>query len=299
MARKKPNLDAIVAEIDGWRNAPHFLDMAWPENFRLFHYTSSEGLRGIIETNSIRFSDPLFLNDGSEVYYANSLLRDSLDAFMSGKGRSQRNFSVHIRDFIARTAYIYRPVIFCMSGKPDLLNQWRDYGRDIVPYSIELQPSVLIQQDWNFPCDLVRMIYDREVQNEILQSLFATIYSAVSKNPALLLKRESRSKLMNEILSIVWGVLVLFKNPAFAAEEEWRLLAYAPSLVGQRREFRSSTLGVVPFVSRKPREGTVLPIASVCVGPSPYGYISRMALDTFLQTHGHSCPTMHSEIPSR
>jgi len=66
-----------------------------------------------------------------------------------------------------------------------------------------------------------------------------------------------------------WRALLLhFKNPAFAAEDEWRLVSFGPWLAGQAIDFRSTALGVVPFFARTPRVGTQLPIVKIWVVPA-------------------------------
>lgn len=265
----------------------------------LYHYTSAEGFRSIVSTNGLRFSDPLFLNDGSEVFYANELLARAVADFVVTLPNSQRNFAARLSRMVAETATNFRPLIFCMSGVPDLLNQWRDYGRDVVPYCFELDVGGLLQPDWSFKVELVQMIYEERDQGLVLMSLFEQIHDALVDNSELLKTKASRATVMSDIVSIVWAALVRFKNPAYRAEQEWRLLAHVAHTAGQRLEFRTSTLGIVPYVERTPRKGTKLPINAVWVGPSPWGAYSRIALDRFLQENGHQCPTFASQIPAR
>lgn len=292
-------LEACLKELNDWRKGAKAVPKLNPPPPTLFHYTSTEGLLGILEGGTIRHSDPLFLNDGSEVYYSNALLRDTLGEFMATKPRSERNLAATVRDIVARTAFIHRPVIFCMSAAPDLLNQWRDYGKDIVPYCIEFNTTGLLSGDWNFPCDLVQMIYDPTAQREILLTLFDRAYRALYRYPTLISTRTARQTIVREILSLVWGVLIQFKNPAFAVEAEWRLLGYSANLGGQRVEFRPSRVGAVPYIARVPRQGTLLPVASVCVGPSPHSVVSQMALERLLNLRGYNCPAYYSTIPVR
>ena len=265
----------------------------------LYHYTSAEGFRGIITSNSLRFSDPLFLNDGSEVFYANDLLAKTVADFAVALPNSQRLFASRLSKMVAETATNFRPLIFCMSALPDLLNQWRDYGRDIVPYCFELDVGGLIQTDWSFRVELVQMIYEERDQKLVLMSLFEHIHDLLEGHSSLLKLKESRTAVMADIVSLVWAALVRFKNPAYSVEQEWRLLAHVAHTAGQQVEFRTSTLGIVPYVARTPRKGTKLPLNAVWVGPSPWGAYSRIALERFLAENGYRCATFYSEIPAR
>jgi|GEM_PF-1953366 hypothetical protein len=271
---------------------------SWPDS-GLYHYTSADGFMRIVESNSLRFSDCLFLNDGSEVHYANQLLHSAVERFCKGKPNKMQKFARNVRDQIIETAMYGRPVIFCLSSKPDLLNQWRDYGRDVVPYCFELDPSELIAKDWSFQVDLIQMIYDEEIQNAILDDLLVALLAVLRPLTRDLFDPELRNWLVSQVVSQVWGVLVQFKNPAYSAEQEWRLISYSPLLNGQTVEFRTNTLGIVPFFTRRPRVGTKLPIKHVWVGPSPWGDVSHQALSIFLRVMGYHVDITASAIPAR
>jgi len=282
----------------GFRMVNSVSPRSWPEN-GLYHYTSGDGFMSIVDTNSLRFSDCLFLNDGSEVHYANQLLRAAVERFNVGKPTKVQEFSRIVQDRIIQTAVKGRPVIFCLSSKPDLLNQWRDYGRDVVPYWYELDAVELVQNDWSFRVDLIEMIYDEGVQNKILDDLLVDLHAILRPLVRDLTDVEIYDWLVTQVISQVWGVLVQFKNPAYAAEQEWRLISYAPLLDGQLVEFRTNTLGIVPFFTRRPRVGTRLPIRHVWVGPSPWGDVSLSALSIFLGMRGHRVGITASAIPAR
>lgn len=271
----------------------------WPEG-GIYHYTSSEGFRGIVESNSLRFSDPLFLNDGSEVFYANNLLLDVAKNFATGKSFRARRLIMELVERVAQTNFEYRPLVFCMSEEPNLLNQWRDYGRDIVPYCFQLDVAELLAQDWSFPCEMVKLVYEESDQRAILIALMSEIYEQVRTRSEYARSSEQWAEISNLIIAEVWAVLIRFKNPAFKGEKEWRLLAHSAYLGRQKVSFRTSRLGIVPFLSRQPRVGKLLPISCVWVGPSPWGRVSAQALDMFLRNEGYiGCPIVPSEIPAR
>lgn len=265
---------------------------------QLYHYTSSEGFRGIIEGNNLRFADPLFLNDGSEVHYANDVLHGALSN-LDGLTRREEEFARRVVERIQNTAIQFRPIIFCLSEEPDLLNQWRDYGKDVVAYCIEFETISLLTYDWGFPCQIVKINYDRDSQQLIVQKLLNETAGIFRKYRSSLFNRDFASKVLDAALAEIWGALISFKNPAFAAEREWRLLAYSSSFGRQRAKFRSGPLGVVPYFERVPRAGLSLPINRVWVGPSPFSAVARHATGLFLSANGYDGEVIASQIPAR
>jgi hypothetical protein len=92
----------------------------------LFHYTSPEGLIGIIGSRSLWASDMLCLNDSSEATYAHGLIQGALDMdngrLLPPKHRSE--FEEGLRSAFR----MYSPFVTCFCENGDLLSQWRGYG---------------------------------------------------------------------------------------------------------------------------------------------------------------------------
>ena len=62
----------------------------------LYHYTNDGGLRGIIETGKLWFTDIFYLNDPSELKYSVRLASDILTRHASGRTSDEQLFA---RDF--------------------------------------------------------------------------------------------------------------------------------------------------------------------------------------------------------
>lgn len=102
----------------------------------LYHYTTVNGLQGILETNRLWASAAYYLNDSSEVEYGSHLLHDELSVWRTANQNNpcfaadvlqglDEIFSSPLSR-ISRTSTIY-VTCFCENG--NLLSQWRAYGQ--------------------------------------------------------------------------------------------------------------------------------------------------------------------------
>lgn len=271
----------------------------------LFHYTDGNGLMGILGREaSIRFSDVLFVNDGSEIFYGIQLFDSVLEDFLQGKSDRDKRFAHKVSEVIREHWKSHRAVIFCLSEENNLLNQWRDYGKGVVSYSIEIDvPSFVRAADCSFRTILFKMIYDRQKQTEILLDLISNLYNMMSKlYDDNFIETDDDETILSFscALQINW-LLYRFKNPAFVAEREWRFMSDISRMPPEGiKHFKDSGLGVVPYYEWRLSDKTAkLPVKSVIVGPSPFAQVSHFALDIFLESMGYKIPSDFSTIPIR
>lgn len=261
----------------------------------LHHYTTAAGLLGIFEprafsgwpnvptTRSLTLwaSDARYLNDSEELVYAAEALADAMlgsvdrnDAVHSARIKElsnrvrQGNFIDPNVDNSLHTAYV---TSFC--SKPDLLSQWRGYGAN--GYSIE------------FPMDLLKAFMvpairagDKSVGFIGGSRLFPVRYGIdkeIIKTAAYeIAQRENYAGAVRKVVEC----LAQFKNPAFEAEDEWRLI-WSSGHDYTACDYRISSSGMIipylqlrytPFNMYNPspdyRYNGKL-VNSVLVGPSP------------------------------
>lgn len=258
---------------------------------------------GILGTHSMRFSDVLFLNDGSETTYGVNLVGTVLDELMEGKMDSEKDAAERLKRQVADAVGYFQPIIFCFSARDNLLNQWRDYGKDVVPYAIEFAANELTHEaDGTFRISLCKIIYSYSVQRTLLTELLTSIYvkTKTLQGNGFFSEAQATDLLISAAIEIV-ALITHFKNPAFEAEEEWRAFCYRPDLVGKvSPKFRSSGLGVVPYYEWTAGSGQKqLPVKGVTVGPSPYSAVSDIALRQFLTANRYDVRTNYSVIPIR
>lgn len=111
-------------------------------DFTLYHYTTMEGLLGIIESKSIWATEIHYLNDSNEYNFASELLHKAAEKnpdFIS-RSKSQRTW-----DFVEAAKLTTRTAAFvtCFSRLRDDLSQWRAYDQGRPAYCLAFRNSTI------------------------------------------------------------------------------------------------------------------------------------------------------------
>lgn len=268
----------------------------------LYHYTTAEGLLGLVGGNTLRFSDTKFVNDGSEMAWGRWVLENHLKERFASAPEKQQQFWQSVLKRTAESGDTFRHVIFCMSREGNLLNQWRDYGRDVVPYSIGLETTYFFKRDaGTFETNLTPLVYAPAHQMKAVENLVSRIAEVMKSRWNSVSPDHLVADSYNASFELSW-LVSQFKNPAFEPEQEVRLQLTHYALTrnyGAKPKFRTSMLGVVPYYEWRPATGS-LPIRSVLVGPSPHASASLEALRIYLAELGLGDVTSnYSTIPIR
>jgi len=99
----------------------------------VYHYTTADGLSGILKTQCLHATDVRYMNDPSEQLYADALIQRVIrnrnsDPLLEVLAETIRGTLQHVK--VATYAA-------CFCEKPDLLSQWRAYSSAGTGYAIE------------------------------------------------------------------------------------------------------------------------------------------------------------------
>jgi hypothetical protein len=211
----------------------------------LFHYTSPEGLIGIIGSRSLWASDMLCLNDSSEATYAHGLIQDALDMdngrLLPPKHRSQ--FEEGLRSAFR----MYPPFVTCFCENGDLLSQWRGYGGAGEGFALGFRRSWLtssaVLDDAKF-C-LVKVIYCPNQQKRLITEF---IESSGSISTTYQFSDDDAERWFWGITAnAIAHLVVAIKDPVFEQENEWRLIN-TTIIPGENYRYRVSGHRIVPYV---------------------------------------------------
>src|SRR5579863_7496945 len=103
----------------------------------LFHYTTADGLKGIIEDNCLHASSAYFLNDSSEIDYGYRVLDGVFEEFEKHRPswpsiltvRLVRELRQMFSSEAARVKRMKSIYVACFCEDGNLLSQWRAYGQ--------------------------------------------------------------------------------------------------------------------------------------------------------------------------
>ena len=154
----------------------------------LHHYTDAAGLKGIVESGTIRATHIAYMNDASEYLHAVGLLLDQIrDAKKVRTDKDQQALLEEMDAPVANTKpeHVAPYFVVCLSEKENSLNQWRAYGRGEGGYSIGFDTKRLAHAIGKHDAILAPALYDRNEQAKLVLSLLdwaLSEYPKVIKN---------------------------------------------------------------------------------------------------------------------
>lgn len=266
----------------------------------LYHYTTGDGLLGILKDRGIWATDIRYLNDASEYKYALEIVSNAIS---DRKAKARSKFSFGLLDVLEqRIASETQTEVFVssFSERSDQLSQWRAYCSPHGGYAIgiesrKLVPLSEVQGRW-----LVRCQYERFAQETLANDLIdLVIQSAEYEDATGLVDRIYREgyKLFGRLVHLLAPSL---KDPSFAEEQEWRLV-WLPDTTQDSPMFRVSRSILVPYhLHPLALNDAKLPIPAVVVGPTQHAHLAVEAIKTLLGSYRlHSTKVEASKVPYR
>ena len=295
-----------------------------------FHYTSPEGLKGILETRTFFFTDSQFLNDFREKININ----DELDAFWAS---NKKAYDKAFRDLLYKirveeyedSGYSYilnrserkcRYFVFSLSTDSDSLSMWKYYAKNgsYNGYCIGLFDYALTDE-WIDQISGVSVIasmveYFSEDKQRIIKEAVDRLYSIWKSYEIADLLND---KIRKEFVSWLSVQALFFKDECFADERETRYVAIAPvdSLKDLQYTYKGRTYkmydfrfvdGVLTPYIKMPfslgNQDTCWAIDYIGIGPSANAHQKEAGLLQFIRSLDYnfkSCAIAKSKIPVR
>ncbi|MHC5536640.1 DUF2971 domain-containing protein [Singulisphaera rosea] len=245
----------------------------------LHHYTSAEGLLGIVKNRNIWATNFRYLNDSSEWYYSHSILQAKLKRPSFIENKTAKAILESYADLPEFAFNCFDLFLSSFCEEDDLLSQWRGYGSS-GGYNIGLKPNlpfhVLPEKR---PYELAKVIYKKEEQLTIIESLLKHFDEAVTeigkscpldakkhvKHPVMEVRHDKQKDGVYIIVNLpseyvdVFKMFYMkfltyaacFKNEVYQEEKEWRLIRImlrGPKFVNKNTLVRHSNGMIIPYI---------------------------------------------------
>lgn len=313
-------------QVDSIQNAQRLFEETWkpihkPFPNELYHYTSATGLIGILTSKSFWLTDLRYMNDMSELQYAQQIIEQCIYDQIENSSLSYIQ-----KEFLGRISKSYSPfetggsvysASFCENG--NLLSQWRSYRGQGGGYALGLDFFHTIRL-LNKQCVLRKVVYNSDEQKKLVNcaiSNFVDAVGIVTQNAKL--EEVSNTFLPAACLAfsgVAGEIMFCLKHPDFHEEREWRLVHFSRQVSPVNREvetpqFREFQGNIIPYhsvsfegaieASNNDLSGICFPVRQITIGPTISSELNEQSIRTLMYSLSKDLePKIEkSEIPLR
>jgi hypothetical protein len=201
----------------------------------LYHYTTIEGLKGILNDRSIRCSHITVLKDSSELEYGKEIIINILNRYLElEKESTVNNFLKTLAMLIeAFVTNLYRVYIACFCEADELPNLWEEYANNGKGFNLK----ILFNSDTGYSHDITNIpsnskpllrkaIYDPKIQNDIVENYISLLVTSIKE---ALIKRKYFPPAWDyisavDLVNILYEIMISLKKQKYKKEQEWRLI---------------------------------------------------------------------------
>jgi hypothetical protein len=278
----------------------------------LYHYTTQQGLLGILEKKAIWATNLHYLNDPSEfnhpislakknIYNKIKLLTGELDVLNRGTGLlNPRPLEIkkELTDLDAILELLdsqrHIPIYICsFSQEGDQLGQWRGYCHNESGFSIGFDYKRLQKLASEQGFALKQCIYEPEKQSVIIEDLVEKLRKVTPPQNARIVSLDQLAAIMP-----FWSIAPTLKHDSFKEEFEWRLISEAfGSKKKEETFFKQGKSMIIPYEDFS--LGSDLPIEEIIVGPTPNKDLALQSVALFTEKHKKNVKIISSKGPYR
>jgi hypothetical protein len=246
---------------------------------RIYHYTSTEALYGILASNCFWMTDYRYLNDPSEFTHSLSIIELCLNCH---SGEFPVGVLGQLKEFFNYTSSVtgnkVGPCILSFSQDGDSLYQWRAYADDGTGVCIGIEPP---RGDDCYIRNLRRVIYDRKEQELLVQQRIKEFLDICGRHDI------HSWKATHILYRVLMRLGTYLKHHAYRKEREWR---YSNFMAGSSdMPVRLTRRGLVPYfrATQIVDDNNKLPIREIRLGPRQDEPKSKYAVELLLRQHGY------------
>ncbi len=186
----------------------------------LFHYTSQDGLRGILKDRCLWLTEHRYLNDPSEIQHGKQVILDCIkECFQTC--HSINYYSARLNGLVDES-YIAFIASFC--SKKDWLPAWRYYGGDGTGFAVGFKSEFFTRKiSTGDPLEyfLYKILYKEQLFKEKIYETLRIFKMWQDKGNFNINSQECELYLEQLIRALLVQIPII-KNECFEQENEWR-----------------------------------------------------------------------------
>lgn len=254
----------------------------------LYHYTTLDGLLGIVDKGELWATGILYLNDTSEFEAASTAAFDiAMANSQYGEIASGLNdYNSLFRYSAAHPESVYT-ASFSAEASGDDLSQWRAYSGEYSGVSLGFSPQYLTTIGRQFLNSNKNTGWIGVDENPLIRCEYYRDGAAFESNNAMhdqLQQTMSIEDSWKKVLTFARYAATL-KHEKFHAEKEWRIvLVWGGPEVPNVVKYRRAKSLVVPYVPVPLRwEGQQIEMKRVVIGPTPHKREAKQSIEMLLK----------------
>lgn len=259
----------------------------------LYHYTSLNGVLGIVGSRVLWASDIRYMNDSAELRHTADLVKDEVEMRL-GQGhdhpRLLNSFIEWVRHRITN-GHILFGASFRSNG--NLLSQWRGYSSVGKGASLGFNAEHVRQCAQEQEFRLGQCVYDRQEQRRLIAQVVDAVDTLAVQTGSIAEDGEPAQYfgVFEHLETDLLRIAAILKHPSFEEEQEWRLVS---PVISNYREanvyFREGRTMLVPYMkfSLVHDSNPAIAMDHIYLGPTPNISLSMNSMKMCLLKHGIS-----------
>tara|TARA_R110000823_G_scaffold119998_17_gene244536 strand:- start:40434 stop:41306 length:873 start_codon:yes stop_codon:yes gene_type:complete len=256
----------------------------------LYHYTTMSGLLGIVGGRELRASDIRYMNDSAELRHTLDLLSSHVTQRIIA-GVDNPTLLKQLLEWLSHrvvSGSLLMGASFRANG--NLLSQWRGYSVHGKGVSLGFDPAHILDCAARQQFQVGKCLYDPAAQAALVEQIIDAVEQLASQQAPDHAAGEAPSwqHVFEQIEGDLLRIAAVLKHPAFAEEQEWRLVS---PLITRCHEhpvrFREGHSMLVPYYAFELcGDAGLMQLEHVYLGPTNNIDLSMNSLQLYLQSCG-------------
>ena len=259
----------------------------------LYHYTTLNGLLGIVRSRTLWATDIRYMNDSAELKHSADLIRQEVQERIT-RGSCKADLLGQFTDWISHritNGHMLFGASFRSHG--NLLSQWRGYSAHGKGVSLGFSADHILRCAQRQQFQIGKCIYEPAIQRNLIRQVVDAVEAHVEKHVSGNTSRQQLSVIYQDVFENIevdlLRIAAIVKHPSFREEEEWRIVSPVFSDCSNSPVlFREANAMLVPYMEfdLQLETGCPLLLDHLYLGPTSNINIFMNSLEMFLKQNG-------------